>query len=579
MRQTKFLMGRSDGKDFRLPVAFTTQTCAVLARKGAGKTYTSHVLAEGLLGNQQQVVVIDPLNAWWGLRSGNAGRTPMFEVVIFGGEYGDMPLERDMGSAVAKLVAENPALSCVLSLRHMRKGDQYKFVTDFSETLFHIKGESKYATPVHLFMDEADRFCPQRMWQGAERMVGAVEDIVLRGRQAGVGVTMITQRSARINKNVLTQVEMLVIGQITGPQDKKAIREWIELNADVEKQKEFLESLAKLKRGQLWFWSPAWLGCMKLVNVKEKLTFDSSATPKPGAKPKTPKKRAPVDLKEIRKVLADTVKKIEDNDPKRLKAEIARLQKEGAKKQPVTEVAKVDVEAIVSSAILEYEKRVKAAVVRARDRLKSDGIMSPRIEDVLGSMAKEMGPAMIDRSKTKAPPSVRTAPAGTKSTPAREDDSSDVSLSRCERAILKVLRMRDKPSSKKTVALQSGYSAKSGGFNNALSRLRKANMIQSNGNGLIETTRIGFHLGDSGDIEVVDIEYWKRHKSVGKCGAAILTVLQEHHGPMSKQEIAESTVPPYAPTSGGFNNALSKLRTLELIEGRGEITLSSELFD
>lgn len=34
----------------------------------------------------------------------------------------------------------------------------------------------------------------------------------------------------------------------------------------------------------------------------------------------------------------------------------------------------------------------------------------------------------------------------------------------------------------------------------------------------------------------------------------------------------------YAATGGGFNNALGKLRTLELIEGRGELQASSNLF-
>ncbi len=34
----------------------------------------------------------------------------------------------------------------------------------------------------------------------------------------------------------------------------------------------------------------------------------------------------------------------------------------------------------------------------------------------------------------------------------------------------------------------------------------------------------------------------------------------------------------YEPNGGGFNNALSKLRTLELISGRGELRASEDLF-
>ncbi len=50
-----------------------------------------------------------------------------------------------------------------------------------------------------------------------------------------------------------------------------------------------------------------------------------------------------------------------------------------------------------------------------------------------------------------------------------------------------------------------------------------------------------------------------------------------HPGTCSKEVIAEATE--YDSKGGGFNNALGKLRTLELIEGRGDLKATNSLFE
>jgi hypothetical protein len=46
---------------------------------------------------------------------------------------------------------------------------------------------------------------------------------------------------------------------------------------------------------------------------------------------------------------------------------------------------------------------------------------------------------------------------------------------------------------------------------------------------------------------------------------------------LSKVDIAAQTG--YEPSGGGFNNALGRLRTLELIDGRAELKISGNLVD
>jgi hypothetical protein len=54
------------------------------------------------------------------------------------------------------------------------------------------------------------------------------------------------------------------------------------------------------------------------------------------------------------------------------------------------------------------------------------------------------------------------------------------------------------------------------------------------------------------------------------------TVTESYPDALSKEELAAKTG--YEANGGGFNNALGRLRTLELVQGRGEIGASDNLF-
>jgi hypothetical protein len=70
--------------------------------------------------------------------------------------------------------------------------------------------------------------------------------------------------------------------------------------------------------------------------------------------------------------------------------------------------------------------------------------------------------------------------------------------------------------------------------------------------------------------------YWRGRSE--KAERLILEALtQAFPDPLSKEEVAAKTV--YEANGGGFNNALGRLRTLELVKGRGEIKASDNLFD
>lgn len=561
--------------DLTLPLETITQTLAILAIKGAGKTNTGVVLAEEFLKKGLQVVIADPVGVWWGLRSSRDGRDAGLHIVIIGGEKGDVPLEAAGGALVADLIVDE-RISAVLDLSLLRKGDQTRFMTDFAERLYHRKGRQSERSPLHLILDEADAFAPQRPMHGQERMLGAIDEIVRRGRARGLGVTLITQRSAAINKDVLTQIEILVAMRTISPQDRKAIEAWIEVHGTLEQQKELMASLPSLPRGTAWIWSPAVLDVFQKVKVRQRETFDSSATPKVGDKIVAPKRFAEVDLEGIRAKMAETIEKAKADDPKALRGRISELEAELRKAQ----AAKTAVETKEVPVFTEGDKAALAVLTDNIDHLihhkvkelvekleEFRGMLSPILSKVIVASRNQLIPS---RPLTPAP-----RPSGAPARPSPEGGTAK--LPGGERKILTVLAQYHQGRTKVQIAILTGYAVTGGAFNNYLGALRSKGFVESAG----EQIGITFEgLAALGTYEPLPIgrallEYW-----LGQLGKAERTILQElaneYPHSMSKEDLAARTC--YEVKGGGFNNALGKLRTLELIHGKHELKAAEELF-
>ncbi len=299
---------------------FVTSTQAILAQKGKGKTHTATVQAEELLDAHQQIVVIDPTDAWYGLRSSPDGRSTGYPIAVFGGDHGDVVLEPSGGAVLAEAIVRE-RFSAIVCTDLMTKGEQLRFLGDFLETLYRKNREA-----IHLFIDEADIVAPQQPYGGEMKTCGAADDIVRRGRKKGIGCTLITQRASVLNKNVLSQADMLVALGCSHPLDLAAIDKWVRRNADAALAKEMMESLPSLPRGAAWVWNPS-QHLFKRVAIRQRRTFDSGATPKAGEKKHEPKILAPVDIARLGQSMAEAVQRQKENDPKLLKAELSRWKK------------------------------------------------------------------------------------------------------------------------------------------------------------------------------------------------------------------------------------------------------------
>lgn len=328
-----------------LPLDVVTQTIGIVAKRRVGKSFLARKLTEQLHAAGQQVVVLDPKGDWWGIRSSHDGRGPGLPILIIGGEHGDLPLETSSGEVVAKLVVEE-CVSALIDLSALRKHEVATFATAFLETLYRLKNREQYRTPLMLIVDESDAIAPQRPQPNEARMLGAIEDVVRRGGQRGIGCTFVTQRTAVLNKNVLTQAQILIALRTIAPQDLHAMNAWIDVHGEPAQRKTLMDSLPSLPVGDAWVWSPGWptdRGIFQRIHTAPIQTFDSGATPKPGQKRSEPKTVAEVDLDAVRRQMAATIERAKADDPRELRRRIAEIEKQVRDKPKPTNVPRVTV--------------------------------------------------------------------------------------------------------------------------------------------------------------------------------------------------------------------------------------------
>lgn len=322
---------------FALPLDAVTETFAILAVKRAGKSNAAVVMAEQMYDAGIPWVAIDPKGDWWGVRAAGDGQAPGLSVLVLGGMHSDIPLEPAAGKLVANLIVEQ-RITCVLDVSEMTKADQRRFLTDFAGELYR-----KNTEPLHVFCEEADEYIPQRVMGESAKLVGAFETLVKRGGFRGIGITLITQRSASLNKDVLTQAGTLIAMRTPSPQDRKAVLAWIDHHAA---SRDVIDELPTLEAGEAWVFSPQWLRVLTKIRFHRRRTFDSGATPKVGGKPRPPARLADVDLAAIKEQMAETIERQKADDPKELRARIRALEAElvAERKKPAPAPVEVPVE-------------------------------------------------------------------------------------------------------------------------------------------------------------------------------------------------------------------------------------------
>lgn len=587
--------------DLSLPLDTVTQAVGILAKRRAGKSYLARRFAEQLHAAGQQLVIVDPKGDWWGARSAADGKSPGMPIVILGGDHGDLPLEVDSGAVVARLVVEE-RVSVLLDLSLLRKHEVSTFMALFLEDLYRLKAHAEYRTPLMLFVDEADAIAPQKPQPNEMRMLGAMNDVVRRGGQRGLGCCVITQRSAVLSKDVLTQVQVLITLRTMSPQDLAAIKSWIDVHGTVEQQKVLMGSLPSLPIGDAWFWSPGWptdVGIFQRSHVLPISTFDSGATPKAGEVAVAPKRLADVDLDSVRRQMSETIEKAKENDPKALRARIQELEAAvaagaGLLPAPVVVFDKKKAEKLRDSydeyiaraqQLLQWEHQELREIF---DRISKLHRNAPLLEQHLdtNTLADDLG-AFLDDIRTLSAES----PADAKRTARKQRWSGETVLSMKppkvspapdtppaptlppgEHAMMEIVAQRKKfGASDSYVILCTGY--RKGSVTSYASRLQTRGFIRREGSKSFPTDAGLAAVPAAPKLPTGDklVEHYQNTLPPGEA----LVVGQLHvRRPLSLDQLVKLTGRPV----GSVSSYVSRLRTRQIITGKSNaITFNPEL--
>jgi hypothetical protein len=174
----------------------------VQGNSGSGKSHLLRRLLEGSAGLVQQVV-IDPEGDFVSLADAFG------HVAINAADYSLAEIAR-----LAARVREHRA-SIILNLEGLEIDDQMRCAATFISSLFEAPREHWY--PVLTVVDEAQLFAPAAAGEVAEdarrASLGAMTNLMCRGRKRGLAGVIATQRLAKLAKNVAAEASNFLMGR------------------------------------------------------------------------------------------------------------------------------------------------------------------------------------------------------------------------------------------------------------------------------------------------------------------------------------------------------------------------------
>lgn len=126
------------------------------------------------------------------------------------------------GTPVSEILSEGR--TSVLSFKGLPPEQQSLLTCRLLTALFEMRKRGKVA-PLVVVLEEAHNFCPQ---QGAVSSSRIIRTVAAEGRKFGLWLLVITQRPAKVDKNVLSQCNTQFILRVTNKNDLSAIANSVE---------------------------------------------------------------------------------------------------------------------------------------------------------------------------------------------------------------------------------------------------------------------------------------------------------------------------------------------------------------
>lgn len=567
-----------------IPAAILKQHVAILGKTGSGKTSTAKLAVEQVVAEGARVCILDPIKSdWWGLTSSASGKKAGLPFRILGGPRGHVPLHSSAGKAIGELVAKGKLRLSILDMADFEPGGAQKFFVDFAQALFkHAKGV------VYLVLEEAHEFAPkERAGFGAENMaIHWAKKLATGSRSKGIRLIVSSQRAQSLHNALLGSCDTLIMHRLTLPADQAPAKDWLKGNVSKEVFANVESSMSQLETGSAWICSGE-AKIFEQVKFPRISTYDNSATPDGDTDHEV--KTAPVDPDELKSIIGDAVAEAEANDPKALKAEIAKLKAAAAKapaKEKIVEklVADPKAEQIAygqgweSAYPVAYKAGAKFAWAYAEQQLNNCSISL--VENAIKiAIPKPTGFKPSKKSGPQTPPSVNTTMkqqpairAVAVSTPAAGDGSLKGPEQKIIASMNFWLTIGEARPTREQVAAVAGMSVRSSHYANTISKLKTAGHIDYPAGGMLTLTESGKALEGSLDMD----DATKMVSSILKGPQVqIIAKLPRDGSPIARGDLAEQAG--FSASSSHYANTISSLKTLDILSypSSGQVAMTA----
>ena len=548
----------------------------IQANSGGGKSWLIRRLAEQLFG-KVPTIIIDPEGEFATLRE-------KFGYVLVG-KGGDTPADMRSASLVAHKLLELRA-SAVIDLYELKPQTRHEFVRRFLDAL--IDAPKNLWRPTVIIVDEAHQYAPEGK-AGESEASSAMVDLATRGRKRGFCAVFATQRLGKLRKDAAAELLNVMIGMTFIDIDRDRAAEC--LGVSREEKHRFNDDIKLLTEGKFYCLGRAICKERTLVKVGGVETTHPEAG---GGKFSAEPPPAPEEVKAMLPKLADLPKAAEEKAKTEadLRAEIRSL-----KLQIIAAESQSKIEGLIETKTKEVSALTDAERGRLTKLITWFETYSNKIETANANIASVLvfkNEQMKDiqffkdllsgklltslplRTSVKPFSATPVAPVKNRTvTPFLHGEN--ITLGKCERALLSVLAKYPQGCTKNKLILLAGY-AWSGSTQNSLGKLRSLGLVDGKNSDILRITTSGL---SSGQFEPLPegsqlIDYWLNYPYFGKCERVLLKCLIEHPEGLDRDGLLEASAYEW---SGSTQNALGSLRTAGVITGRNsEVMKASDEF-
>jgi predicted CoA-binding protein len=232
----------------------------VTGKSGSGKSNTANVIAEQLLDNNYNLLVVDPEGEYYGLKE-------KYEILHVGNdELCDVQVTPNHAGQIAEIALERN-MPVILDVSDYLDAEEAKeLIANTVRELFQKEKDAR--KPFLLMIEEMQEYLPQQ--GGNDELSELLERVAKRGRKRGLGMLGMSQRPSSVDKDFITQCDWMVWHRLSWETDIDVVRKVL--------GKEVADEVEKLETGEGYLMTD-WDESVERVQFKRKETHDAGATP------------------------------------------------------------------------------------------------------------------------------------------------------------------------------------------------------------------------------------------------------------------------------------------------------------